>query len=87
MIGSPHNEQPLGIIPDHSSKLGAQAMAVRLYRYWVGKGYAGARFWVDNIAVGVDCYSIRSNLIRGLPPGIPSVSASQMASLGKRKGI
>lgn len=52
----------------------AACRAARLQRYWYSRGFPMARFWVDDSARtdhGDTIYTVRSNLVGGLPPGGP----------------
>lgn len=51
---------------DHLGKLGAEQLAQRIQRYWTGMGHDQVRVWVEPASPGA--WSIRSNLLRGLPP-------------------
>ena len=50
----------------------ANKVARQVESYWAGLGHFNVRCWVERVSVGPNrgsSYEVRSNLVRGLPPG------------------
>jgi hypothetical protein len=62
--------------PDHLSKQGAEELAARLDAYWRALGHTTVKHEVKpsvraNNRNGEAVHSVRSNLVRGMPPPEP----------------
>jgi hypothetical protein len=60
------------VLPPFEEEKIAQRFARQIERYWAGVGYPTVRCRVERVTQGLNrswSYEIRSNLIRGLPPG------------------
>lgn len=57
-------------IPDTLSKAGAEALALRIERFWHTKGHLVVKTRIEPIDIGgpVTLYGVRSNLLAGQPP-------------------
>lgn len=55
---------------DTLSKAGAQALALRIERFWHAKGHPGVTTRIEPVEVGgpLILYGVRSNLVAGHPP-------------------
>lgn len=56
--------------PDTLSKAGAQALALRIERFWHSKGHPGVTARIEPVEADgpLALYAVRSNLIAGNPP-------------------
>ena len=68
MAFKPYRNPP-STIPDHMSEAGARKLAVRVAAYWRGKG-SDVMVWAEPNSYGpFATWSVRSNMLNGLPPG------------------
>lgn len=68
----PERQYAATVTPEPETQRQAACRAARLQRYWHARGYPMARFWVDDRGRREDgrvMYTVRSNLVGGLPPG------------------
>lgn len=63
---------PAALPNDTLTPRGAQALADRIRNFWLAQGYSGIQTWVEQIPgimYGQTCYIVRTNMVRGVPPG------------------
>ena len=70
--------------PDHLTRSGAEALAARLDAYWHGLGHAHVQHTAVEIPValskmGGEAWTVRSNLVNGLPPRVRERETSKCA--------
>ena len=69
-----HTTRPLPAsrIPrELSSERGAKALAQEIEAWWHSRGYTQVQAWVDGrafVSTGGNVYTVRTNLVRGMPP-------------------
>lgn len=60
--------------PDLAGKHGAEQLAAKIERYWHERGHDNVRAWVEAKPIimpqDAPVYSVRTNLIKGMPPPI-----------------
>lgn len=69
---SPERQYAANVTQNPETQRQATRRAETLQHYWHARGYPLARFWVDDsgrTADGSLIYTVRSNLVGGLPPG------------------
>jgi hypothetical protein len=79
----PHNA-PHDPLPGFDEEKVAQKFARRVEQYWAEHGHLNVHCCVERISEGRNhqaVYVIRSNLIRGLPPGVKAKAGIAVGSL------
>jgi hypothetical protein len=57
-----------GGVTDWSTKAGATRQAEQIAKYWHDKGYPEVRAWAESVSGRDRDWTVRTNLIGGLPP-------------------
>ena len=73
--------------PEAYSYRGAVDHAQRIERYWTSKGHPDVRAWVEKVGHirGLHVFTVRTNLVSGLPPRLAPITKPEPEVKATRK--